>query len=189
MRDWIQNYRRSAVIVGLTLVLPLFGLLYLVGDFLEMRQGYQHEIERLEPRIARLKGLSESEQRLAESAGRLHARLRDLAYPGSDDRAAVSATLQNNVREIVTAAGLSVTNSQVLPVKEEEGFDRIGLKLTVSGEVAALDAALMELTTYVPLLLVESIEIWPERQSRRNDTNPPQRLTASLQLLSLRSTQ
>jgi general secretion pathway protein M len=189
VRDWIQNYQRSAAIVGITLVLPLLLLLYLVGDFLAVRQGYQQEIERLEPRIARLKGLTESEQRLAQSADRLGSRLRDLAYPVSLDRATVSATLQNNVREIVATAGLSVTNSQVLPVREEEGFDRIGVKLTVSGDVAALDAALMELSTYVPLLLIESIEIWPERQSRRSDTPPPQRLTASLQLLSLRSTQ
>jgi general secretion pathway protein M len=119
----------------------------------------------------------------------LDARLRDLAYPSSDDRAAVSATLQNSVREIVASAGLSVTNSQVLPIKQEQGFDRIGVKLTVTGTIESLDAALMELTAYLPLLLVESIEIFPESQSRRKDKGAERKLTASLQLLSLRSTQ
>lgn len=189
MRDWIQNYRRAAVIVGLTLVPPLFLLFYLLADFLVMRQGYQQEIEGLEPRIARLKGLTASEQSLVTSADGLGARLRDLAYPSSDDRAAVSATLQNSVREIVTSAGLSVTNSQVLPIKQEQGFDRIGVKLTVTGTIESLDAALMELTAYLPLLLVESIEIFPESQSRRKDKGAERKLTASLQLLSLRSTQ
>jgi general secretion pathway protein M len=119
----------------------------------------------------------------------LDARLRDLAYPSSDDRAAVSATLQNSVREIVASAGLSVTKSQVLPIKQEQGFDRIGVKLTVTGTIESLDAALMELTAYLPLLLVESIEIFPDNQSRRKDKGSVQKLTASLQLLSLRSTQ
>jgi general secretion pathway protein M len=68
-------------------------------------------------------------------------------------------------------------------------FERMGLKLTVSGDIAALDAALLDLSTYTPLLLVESIEIWPERRSGRKDEAPEQTLTATLELLSLRALQ
>jgi general secretion pathway protein M len=189
LRAWLENNRQAAVLVGLTLALPVFILLYLSVDLLGMRAEYQREIDRLEPRIARLRGLVESEQRLVESSDQIGARLKNLVYPVFDDRAAVSAALQNNVREIASNAGMTVSNSQVLKVRQEEGFERIGLKLTLSGDIVALDTALLDLTTYIPLLLVESIEIWPDRRSRAKDASPGQTLTASLQLLSLRSMQ
>ena len=189
MKAWLEANRQSAILVGVTAALPLALLLYFAADLLGMRAQYQREIDRLEPRIARLRGLVESEELLDSSRNNIGTRVQNLVYPASEDRAAVSAALQKNVREIASDAGLTVSNSQVLKVKEEEGFDRIGLKLTVSGNMAALDTALLDLATYLPLLLVESIEIWPDRQSRKKDEQPHQSLTASLQLLSLRSVQ
>lgn len=189
MRAWIESNRQAAVLVALTLAVPLCLLLYFSADFLLLRQQQQREIDRLEPRIARLKGLVESELSLGESASQLDARVRDLVYPASEDSAAVAAALQNNVRQIAADAGMTVSDSQVLKAVEEEGFERVGVKLTVSGNITALDAALLDLTTYVPLLLVESIEIWPDQQSRRRDAQPAQTVTASLQLLSLRALQ
>jgi general secretion pathway protein M len=190
VRAWIESNRHAAVLVGATLALPLVILLYLVVDLLGVRAEYQREIDRLEPRIARLRGLVESEELLGNASGRLASRVQDLVYPASEDDASVSAALQNSVREIATDAGLTVSNSQVLKVKEEDGFERIGLKLTVSGDIGALDTALLDLSTFTPLLLVESIEIWPARQSRRNkEEQPGQTLTATLELLSLRALQ
>ena len=87
---------------------------------------------------------------------------------------------------------MSISNSQVLPVREEENFDFIGLKLTVNGNIAALDAGLAALTTHRPLVLVESLEVWPNRSSRsKKDKSKPaaQSLGATLQLLSLRAVQ
>jgi general secretion pathway protein M len=80
----------------------------------------------------------------------------------------------------------------VLPVREEEKFDYIGLKLTVNGNVAALDSGLAALSAHSPLLLIESLEVWPNRaRHSKKDKNkqPPQSLGATLQLLSLRAVQ
>lgn len=187
MRAWIAANRQAAILVGLTVALPLALLIYFAADFLGKRAEYQSEIDRLEPRIARLRGLVESEDLLGTSSENVGTRLLDLVYPATEDRAEVSAALQKNVREIASDAGLSVSNSQVLKPKQEDGFERIGLKLTLSGDLSALDTALLDLATYAPLLLVESIEIWPDRQSRRKGEEPHQNLTATMQLLSLRS--
>lgn len=189
MRAWIESNRHAAVLVALTLALPLVVLLYVGADLFGMRSGYQREIDRLEPRIARLRGLVESEEQLGSYLDKVDDRLRDLVYPASEDNATVSAALQKNVRDIASDAGLTVSNSQVLRAEQEEGFERISLKLTLTGDIAALDRALLDLSTYVPLLLVESIEIWPDRQSRRQDEPPNQNLTATLELLSLRAMQ
>lgn len=188
MKSWLQVNRKAAVLVGLTLSVPLAVLLYLSTDLLMVRSDYQDQIDRLEPRIARLRGLAKSEKKLQAVYKKVESSLGELAYSAEEDSDSVATSLQKNVRTIISAAGLSVANSQVLPVKQEDGFDQIRLKLTVKGDVSALDAALMQLTNYKPLLLVESVEIWPDRQPRRRkgEASAVQQLTASLQLMSLR---
>ncbi len=189
MRAWVESNRHAAILVGLTLALPLVVVLWVAADLFAMRSGYQREIDRLEPRIARLRGLVQSEAQLGDYSEKIGDRLQDLVYPAAEDNAAVSAALQKDVREIASDAGLTVSNSQVLKAKQEGGFERIGLKLTLAGDLAALDRVLLDLSTYVPLLLVESLEVWPDRQSRQKDEPPHQNLTATLELLSLRATQ
>jgi general secretion pathway protein M len=180
--------RKAAVLVGLTLALPLFLLVSLSVDLLLTRQEYAQQIERLDPRIARLRGLVKTEKKLQRAYKKAEAGLEELTYSTGQNSDAVATAMQKNVRAIISAAGLSVANSQVLPVKEAEGFDEIRLKLTIKGDISALDAALMQLTNYRPLLLIESTEIWPDRRARRRNVDVPeqQQLTASLQLLSLR---
>lgn len=185
--DWVQANRQAAIMVGLTLAVPVLLVIYLALNLMVTRSEHQTEIERLEPRIARMQGLIDSEESLAASAEKFDGLLRGLVYPSSEELASVSATLQENVRGIATAAGLTVSNSQILRSAQKEGFDQIGLKLTLSGDVAALDAALLEFASYVPLLLVESIEVWPERQLRKKGEPPRQNITANLRLLSLRT--
>lgn len=187
--NWLQANKRSAWIVGLTLLLPVFLYLYFLFGLLSLRQGYQTDIDRLIPRIARLQGLIAVQEKLGEAGGSADRQLTELVYPVTEDRAAVAARLQKDVRQILVEAGLTVSNSQVLPVREVEAFDYIGLKVTLSGKIDGLDAALVALSAYTPLLLIESLEVWPNRQSRRKGEPNQQTLTASMQLLSLRAVQ
>jgi general secretion pathway protein M len=185
--NWLKNHRGSAFIVGVTLALPVLLLIYILLDFLLARQGYQAEIDRLQPRVARMAGLIESEEQLRVSAGQLDSQVLNLVYPPTDDSATVSAALQKDVRQIMTDVGLSVTNSRILPVLQEENFDRIGLSLTVSGGLDALDAALLAMAAYKPLLLIDAMDIKPKRMSRSRDKNGQQIVIASFQLLTLRA--
>jgi general secretion pathway protein M len=184
--NWIKSHQRTAWICGLTLVLPLMLYLDVLLGLWAIGQEYQSDIDRQHPRIARMQGLIEHEDELRESAGKVGGQVVNLVYPALDDQATVSATLQTEVRQILTAAGMSVSNSQVLRVREEEKFDYIGIKLTANGDVAALDAALTGLAAYMPLLLIESLDVYPQRVSRRSKAPESQNLTATMQLLSLR---
>lgn len=187
--NWFQANQRSTWIIGLTLLVPVIFYLNILFGLLGLRQDYQVEIERLEPRIARLQGLIEFEDQLRDSANKIDRQIVNLVYPATLDHATVSATLQTNVRRMLVEAGLTVTNSQVLPVRQEELFDHIGLKLTVTGSVASLDAALIAIAGYRPLLLAQSLDVWPTRVSRRKDEAKVQAISATLQLLSLRVAQ
>ncbi len=187
--SWLRSNQRSAWIIGLTLTIPALLYLNALLGLLGMRQGYQSEIDALEPRIARLHGLIEYEGQLRESALMVDKQLVNLVYPAIEDSATVSTGLQKDVRQIFVEAGLSVTNIQVLPVREKNAFDYIGLKLTVTGDIAGLDAAMIAIAGYMPLLLVESLDVWPARGSSRSGDSKVQTISASLQLLSLRAVQ
>jgi general secretion pathway protein M len=185
--NWLKSHSKSAFIVGATLVLPVLLVIYVLLDFLVAWQGYQAEIDRLEPRVARMAGLIASEEQLRASASQLGSQVLNLVYPPTDDSATVSAALQKDMRQIMTDAGLSVTNSRILPVLQEESFDRIGLSLTASGELDALDSALLAMVAYRPLVLIDAMDIKPKLMTRSRDKNGQQILTVSFQLLTLKA--
>ncbi|PLW70414.1 type II secretion system protein GspM [Pseudohalioglobus lutimaris] len=187
MIDWVRSHQRSAIICGATLLVPLLVYLNLLFSAWDLRAGYVGEIERVAPRIARLQGVKQVEARLRESSGRVQQQMARLVYPASSERASVAASMQTDVRQLMTDAGLNVSNSQVLPVREEERFDYIAVKLTVAGDMESLDRALDELAGFAPLVIVEGLDIWPTRQRRSKGEPEVQEATVSIRLLSLRS--
>lgn len=193
--NWLRAHQRTAWLCGMTLLLPALLYLYVVFGLLGVRHASQVAIDRLEPRVARLEGLIAHEDQLRDAAVAVDSQVLDLVYPASEERATVSATIQTNVRDVLSKAGLSVTNSQVLPVREQGNFDYIGVRLTVSGALPALDEALASIATYLPLMLVESLDIYPARVPRLRTTSggsapaEKQEITASIQVLSLRAAQ
>ena len=187
MIDWIKSHRRSAIICGLTLLVPLLVYLNLLFNVWGLRAGYAGDIERLGPRIARLQGLQQVQEQLNDSAVMAQQQMARLVYPASEERASVAASMQTDVRQLMSDAGLNVSNSQVLPVREEEKFDYIGVKLTVAGDMDSLDRALAEIAEFTPLIIVEGLDVWPTRTRRGKDQPEVQEATISIRLLSLRS--
>jgi general secretion pathway protein M len=184
--SWLATHRRSAVILGLTLLVPVY--LYLSGLVKLLALGAEdaERIGDLRPRIARLQGLIDNEASLRAAAGEVGERLEALGYPPTQDATAVAASLQAEVRQLLAEADLSVTNSQVLPTRNEDDFDLVGLKVTVKGTLPSLDAALASLAAYRPMLLIESLDAFPSRGGARRDERAPQQLTAVIEVLALR---
>jgi general secretion pathway protein M len=183
--NWLRSHRRIAWICGLTLAVPFLLYLNALLALLGMWQSYQSDIDNVEPRLARMQGLIGYESQLRDLSARGSEEVVKLAYPASGDRATVSAALQTSVREILSDAGLAVSNSQVLPIREAEKFDYISIRLTVEGDMSGLDAALAAIARFRPLLLVESLELGSVQPGRGSPNT--QIVTATLQLLSLRA--
>ena len=183
--NWLQRNRQTAVIVGLTIAVPIFLVLWLIGSFWGTRAQYVDEIERLIPRIERLSGLAVSEEQLASSSGEVKKRMLGLVYPLTADSSTLATSLQRDVRSIFSQSGMSVSDSRVMPGRLENGFEYIGLNLTASGDMAALDRALDSLALYTPLLVVETIDIKPDRASRRGGPLQ-QTATARIRLFALK---
>lgn len=185
--SWLQANKRSAWIIGLTLLVPAVIYLNALFGLLAVREEYATGADRLLPRIARLQGLIASGEQIQDSAEKVGRVVANLVYPVTTDRDTVSATLQKDVRQILVESGLSVSNSQVLPIREEDNFDYISLKLTVTGDLADLDSALSALSGYTPVLMIESLDIWRNRD--RVKEQPTQTVSTTLQLFSLRAIQ
>ena len=183
--SWIQSHQRSAWICGLTLLVPLLFYFNALLGLWGVGHAYQSDIDNLIPRIARLRGLVGYESQLRDASTRSGKGVAALAYPAAGDAATVSTALQTSVRQILTEAGLTLSNSQVLPVREKDNFDYISIRLTVEGDLSGLDAALTGIARFRPLLLVESLNVSPVRSPRKGA--PTQRIKATLQLLSLRA--
>ncbi|MBK6511005.1 MAG: hypothetical protein IPG06_17215 [Haliea sp.] len=100
---------RSTIVVGCTLGILFLVVAYWVLHFWFLRQSFADEIETIEPKTSRLLGIVESADRLEIASGLANSSLTMLAYAADQDSATSAATMQQNVREIMTAAGLSVS--------------------------------------------------------------------------------
>lgn len=185
--NWIRLHRRTSLLVGLTLLLPALFYFKTVFTLVGIGIEYASDRGRIEPRVARLQGLLENEAELVQQSRLATERLREVAFPATDDPSALAAKLQADARQIFAESGLSVSNSQVMPVRQGEQFDQVAVKLTVVGTLSGLDAALIGIAAYRPQLLVESLDTFPAQASARSKAGATQSLTAVLQLMVLRA--
>jgi len=183
---------RSTVVVGVSAALVLLALAFAMLYFWSLRQDFVRQIAGIEPRTARLLGIQESAAELAAANAAARGSLRDIAYPAGRDSASVAATLQQEVREVLAGAGMSVTGSQILATRRDEGYDRLALSVMAEGNIDAFDAALRALELMRPLVFVESLRAQPTRSRRGRNAAPlppeedPRRLNVRLQLFALR---
>lgn len=183
---WIKFHRRSAVLAGLTVALPLYLFLLALGAMLSARADYRGQADAIEPRLARMQGLIVKEEQLQSSLAGVSNTVRDHIYPKSTAAAAVAASMQAEGRRILGDAGMDVTNSQVLRPRKRDQFDYVSVKIVARGTLEQLDEGLSEFARFRPVVFVESLDTFPNRRRRRDEAED-QTLTVSLQLLSLRS--
>lgn len=152
-----KNRQLLALLVTLTLVItPLVALgVYIHGE----HQNAQAQLDKMEPRHARLLGLSSQEQDIAALLEQVNKAGEQYIYPASQDAAQAGNAAQQRIREIFSAAGLQISSSQVLPSKVEKGFERIPLTVRADGDLLALQSALAVLSSQLPLILISDIDV------------------------------
>jgi general secretion pathway protein M len=189
---------RPTIVVGSTLGLVGLLALYWILQFWFLRSDFVAEIESIQPRTARLLGIAESFDQLELASNGADVVLQDLTYPADRDSPTTAAAIQRDIRELMVNAGLSVSGSQILPVRKFTGFDRLSLDITAEGNIDELDQTFADIEALRPLVFVESVSVKPirVRRSRRAKVvednaseDDPRKLTARFQLFSLRLTE
>ena len=154
-----KNRRRLALLV--TVLIAIAPVVALGVYVYEKYHDASTSLSQLEPRYARLRGLAAQEADLTLLLDHTRKAGEQYVYPASQDTAQAGNTAQQRIREILTAAGLQITSSQVLPAKPERGFERIPLSFRAEGELLALESALAVLSTQLPLVLIQDMEVQP----------------------------
>jgi len=191
------NLDRPTVVAGITLAVLLLPVLYLFTHLWMLRAEYAREIDAIQPRAARLLGITESRAALESAHANAVSLLRDLAYPAGNSGAATAAAMQQNLREVMASAGLTISGSKILPVNKTGEFDRIGLEINAEGNIESLDTALAALEAERPLVFIEFLRVRPEDTRRRrgagdqaggNGGVDPRQLNLAFRIFSLRLT-
>ncbi len=94
--------------------------------------------------------------------------------------ALASAQLQTRLQAIVKSNGAEISATRTLPPQDYDGFQKIGLRITLAGELDAVKTILHKIESNVPYLLVDNLELKPSRvQGSANQL----RLDATLDVL------
>ena len=172
IKDWIfglPNEARLLVIsaASLTAFVALF-LLISAGSALITAWS---QIEFAEPRISRLLGYESVEADLVSAAREAEEVLNEYAFSDKIDASRRGAELQQALRSFAGEAGLSVIGSQFVRQADSDfavpdGFETLGVDLTMNGAPAALDTFLRDVSEYEPGLTVASLELQQPRRKR-----------------------
>lgn len=156
----MQNHKTREV-AALAVVIALLLAPLAAGGFyvFQKHQWAQARLAELEPRYARLLGLTEQRADItAVLAQAKDARAR-YVYPASQDATVAGNAAQQRIREILGAAGMQVSSSQVLPPKAVKGYERIAITVRAEGDWLAVQSALSVFSSQLPLILVDEFEV------------------------------
>ncbi|MDY0073251.1 MAG: type II secretion system protein GspM [Thauera sp.] len=174
--------RDARVVVSLS-ALALLGLCVLFVWLLADKWVWANETrEMIEPRHARLLGLREMRAPLGEALAEMDASLARFAYPASSDLDRLGADVQERVRRLASASGLTINGSQILAPRKHAAFVELPLKITVSGSLEGLRELLAGLDRETPLVLVDQLEVSSMQRRVRRGAAPAQQGQLAIQL-------
>ena len=174
---------REVATVLITLALLALPLVAVATYVYQKHQWAQSRLDEMEPRYARLLGLDTNRDALAQSHEQAKTLIAQYVYPQEQDTNQTGNTVQQRIRGILVAAGLDIASSQVLPAKEEKGFERIPLSVRAEGEMVALQAALTGLAAEKPAILIDTLVVQGYGAPNKSGV---QRLSVQLNLSVLR---
>ncbi|WCM89170.1 type II secretion system protein GspM [Acidovorax sp. NCPPB 3576] len=177
---------REGLILVCTLALAILPLVLLGWYIAEKHQGAESQLAQMEPRYARLLGLESQRADIEAVLSQANAARTQYIYPASQDANQTGNAAQQRIRDIFSAAGLQVISSQVLPAKDEKGFDRIPLTVRTEGEMLALQSALAVLTSQMPIIVINDLDIQLQGGYANSDPKVAPRLSAQFGLSVLR---
>ena len=149
-----------ALLIGVALIFSLG----IFGPLLAINQSYRERIEDSEFKLQKLRKIAaekdfwlkrlEEIKRQGKAEGRLIAR---------DTAALASADLQSLIKEAVNHAGGELISTQVIPEHKEEQFNRVAVKVRMTGSTQALRDILHSFESGHPILFVDNLNIRPIR--------------------------
>ncbi len=181
-----MSLRNPRVIALLSLLLLIIFMACGYAAYLvwQKNRWAQTVLSETAPRHARLMGLDAARTELDGALTNAQALRSQLVYPASQDTNQTGNAAQQRVRDILSASGLQVLSSQVLPATsgKDTKWDRITLAVRTEGDALALYNALAILAGQVPVIVINELDV----QVQAQPPNAPPRLSMQFSLVVLR---
>jgi len=159
---------QCAAAIGLVLLTGAVLYAAIARPLIEKRQFYRDHIQSMQANLGRLEALVATRPELES---RLAALQQDQGSKGAylrETTPALAATgLRRRVKEIVQSSGGKLVSTQNLPMKEGQRFERVTLKVQMTGSTEALQQVLHGLESQRPYLFVDDLSVRAREIRRR----------------------
>lgn len=171
MNESLNEQQQRWLAVGLLVLVVVFVLTLLIGPIVS--QGLEHN-ENKQDLAFRLKRFNQVVSSKDAVLGKIFEAKEQFQAQGyfstQETESLASAELQNFLKKAISNAAGQLTSTQVLPRKDQGAFNRIAIKVRMTGDMEALRSVLYEIETAKPLILVEQLDIRPARGKRNRIT-------------------
>jgi general secretion pathway protein M len=79
------------------------------------------------------------------------------------------------LKEVIESDGGELTSMQLLPARDEEGFQRVAIAITLSTTIASLQQILYAIEGQSPYLFIEDIEVTADQAIAEDSQSPENR--------------
>ena len=161
-----RKQRRLLALAILLLALALvFSITVLPG--LLANQHYRDTIAGLEGRLQQLQRAAAIGDALQPQYEQLKRwKTSDAQYLKSNSAALAAAELQRLVKRIIVSKNAEVVSTQILTTRQEEGFDRVALKVRIRGELENIIQAFYVIETGEPFVFMDNVSVRASRGRR-----------------------
>ncbi len=165
----ISNQRWLAL--GLLVLVLLLVIFVVIAPLVSTGLEYYEQKQELAFRLQRSKNIVIRKDSVVENIERIKQQYQQQNYFSTrDTEALTSADLQKFIKTAISQAGGQLTSTQVLPGRNEDGLNRVTVKVRMSGDIEALRSVLHDIESSVPILIVDQIDIRPVRGKRNRKT-------------------
>ena len=174
------------VSLGLLVVTLLLIVFIVIMPLVSTGLDYHQQKQELIFRLQRAQQLVDRKDQVKDDIEQIKRQYQQQNYFSTSSTVAlVSADVQKFIKSVISQAGGQLTSTQVLPSKNEDGFNRVTVKVRMSGDVEVLRNVLYEAESSVPLMIVDQIDVRPVRGKRNRKTRkiePSNKLNINFQV-------
>ncbi|CAN7224015.1 type II secretion system protein GspM [Acidovorax sp. LjRoot129] len=156
----MKSQKSAEILAFACIALVILATVGAAGAYvLHKHQWAEGRLQELEPRYSRLLGLDAQREDIAAALVKARAARLKYVYPASQEATQAGNAAQQQIRDVLTSAGLQISSSQVLPLKPGKGYDRIPITVRAEGEWLAVQSALAVLSSQAPIIVIDEFEV------------------------------
>jgi general secretion pathway protein M len=157
-------FARKAAAIAILMLIAGAVWLVLIRPLIDSFMTYRESIAQSQEMLAKY-------QRLDASRPKIDANLQELRSAQESEARVlkggstqlVGAELQNHLKRLIESHNANLVSMQVLPVREEQRFQRISMAVTLRATINALQPILFAIEDQSPYLFVEDLELRSNR--------------------------